>query len=244
MSWLKHCRNPGSKKKAAAGGSKESAVNLDDSDDDDSVAVTGTRRRSDEDDNNNNNESTTHPHLVVAPASVLSNWKLEFEKFAPDLVVVKYHGSMAERTDIQHHLRQFQPGKKKRAGAEIDVVLAPITYFQKEKSDDRNFLRRFSWDYLVVDEGSWSRIRERVRQYCFPGCSLACSTTNPALCFLLDRPRSQKCSRAAFQVVGLLFDSASTAADRNARSEFPERVIVPAELLDATVFEQELRFIR
>jgi len=148
---LKHCRNPGSKKKPAAGGSKESAVNLDDSDDDDSVAVTGT---------SNNNECTTHPHLVVAPASVLSNWKLEFEKFAPDLVVVKYHGSMAERTDIQHHLRQFQPGKKKRAGAEIDVVLAPITYFQKEKSDDRNFLRRFSWDYLVVDEGSWSGIRE------------------------------------------------------------------------------------
>jgi len=32
------------------------------------------------------------------------------------------------------------------------VVLAPITYFQKEKSDDRSFLRKFAWSYLIVDE--------------------------------------------------------------------------------------------
>lgn len=34
----------------------------------------------------------------------------------------------------------------------MDVILAPVTYFQKEKSDDRRFLNKFRFDYLVVDE--------------------------------------------------------------------------------------------
>ena len=143
MTWLKHHNNGGGGKKSAAGSSKETAVELDDSDDNNSVAVS---RASTDDE--------VHPHLVVTPASVLSNWKLEFQKFAPDLVVVKYHGSMEERGILRDQLKQFQRGRKKRAGAELDVVLAPITYFQKENSDDRSFLRKFSWDYLIVDEGS------------------------------------------------------------------------------------------
>ena len=143
LSWLKHGGRGGGPKRPA----KDSA--LSDESDDASVGVT-RRKRGTEDDNSAN---TTHPHLVIAPASVLSNWMIEFEKFAPDLKVVKYHGSMDQRVQIQQELRQFLPGKKRLPGAELDVVLAPITYFQKEKSDDRAFLRKFAWDYMVVDEG-------------------------------------------------------------------------------------------
>lgn len=96
------------------------------------------------------------PHLVVAPASVLSNWEREFQKFAPHLKVVTYHGSQAERRMIQDELNVHLPSKahmRKRLQVQpVDVILSPITYFQKEQSDDRVFLRRFKYDYMVVDE--------------------------------------------------------------------------------------------
>ena len=76
------------------------------------------------------------PHLIVVPASVLSNWLNEFAKFAPDMVVVKYHGSLTEREEIQEHLRKFLPGKVVKK-PRLDVVLTTFSYFSSEKSDDR-----------------------------------------------------------------------------------------------------------
>lgn len=149
LSWLKHCNsNSGTMKKSASGRTNDCALELLDNSDDESVGMARPKR-----DDSRPSNATTHPHLVIAPSSVLSNWMIEFEKFAPDLKVVKYHGTMDERLHIQHELRQFLPGKKRLPGAELDVVLAPITYFQKEKSDDRSFLRKFGWDYMIVDEG-------------------------------------------------------------------------------------------
>ncbi|KAL3926939.1 MAG: hypothetical protein SGBAC_013278 [Bacillariaceae sp.] len=107
------------------------------------------------------------PHLIVVPVSVLPNWVREFEKFAPDMNVVKYHGSQAEREELKNELRQYLPNKKKTTEIrnkkwqevaltdsqhQLDVILAPVTYFQKEKSEDRKFLNKFNFDYLVVDE--------------------------------------------------------------------------------------------
>lgn len=93
------------------------------------------------------------PHLIITPASVLANWEKEFKKFAPHLNVLRYHGSMDERREFQTEMRHHLPGSlSKRNCRPIDVILAPVTYFQKEKSDDRTFLRRFKYDYLVVDE--------------------------------------------------------------------------------------------
>lgn len=97
-------------------------------------------------------EEGRKPHLVVAPASVLSNWEREFQNFAPQLNVIKYHGSMAERQDLQEKLRAYLPGRKRIGLDPLDVILAPVTLFQKEKSDDRSFLRKFRYDYMVVDE--------------------------------------------------------------------------------------------
>lgn len=101
--------------------------------------------------NTNNSSSGNHrPHLVVAPASVVSNWKREFETFAPQLAVVKYHGTQKERRELQQTIRELL---EREEGA-LDIVLAPITYFQKETSEDRSFLRNVvKFDYLIVDEG-------------------------------------------------------------------------------------------
>jgi SNF2 family DNA or RNA helicase len=106
------------------------------------------------------NQQSSRPHLVIAPASVVSNWELEFQKFAPHLNVVKYHGSMNERTDIQLRLKKYltdnnnKNGKNVRdiSATQLDVIIAPVTYFQQEKSDDRYFLKKFQYDYMIVDE--------------------------------------------------------------------------------------------
>lgn len=92
----------------------------------------------------------SRPHIVVVPASVLSNWMNEFKKFAPHMKVVKYHGSMAERDELKQYLRQCLPTAPNPSP--LDVVLTTFSYFSSEKGDDRNFLRRFKFDYMIVDE--------------------------------------------------------------------------------------------
>lgn len=82
----------------------------------------------------------------------------------------RYHGSQAEREELKNDLRRYLPKKKKtteirnkkwqeaavaltdNSQHQLDVILAPVTYFQKEKSEDRRFLNKFNFDYLVVDE--------------------------------------------------------------------------------------------
>ena len=67
--------------------------------------------------------------------------------------VVKFHGTREERDDLQDMLRDYLPKSKKKNLPALDVILVPITYFQKESSEDRDFLRKLNYDYCVVDEG-------------------------------------------------------------------------------------------
>ena len=85
------------------------------------------------------------PHLIVVPVSTLPNWVREFEKFCPEMKVFKYHGSQKEREEMKDNL-------KTTSSDELDVIIAPVSYFQQENSPDRKFLSRFKYDYLVVDE--------------------------------------------------------------------------------------------
>ena len=113
------------------------------SDDDDSVESNAKEARED--------QPYARPHLIVVPASVLTNWEREFEKFCPDMYVIRYHGSMVEREELREKMRRYQPGGP-NSGRPLDVVLTTFSYFSSEKSDDRSFLRKFQFDYLVVDE--------------------------------------------------------------------------------------------
>jgi SWI/SNF-related matrix-associated actin-dependent regulator of chromatin subfamily A containing DEAD/H box 1 len=94
--------------------------------------------------------SKRRPHLVIVPSSVLSNWEREFQTFAPDLNVVKFYGSVAERDAMQWEMEESL--RSDHGPSRLDVILAPVTYFQKEKATERKFLSRFEFDYLVVDE--------------------------------------------------------------------------------------------
>mmetsp|Transcript_27842 Transcript_27842/g.31267 ORF Transcript_27842/g.31267 Transcript_27842/m.31267 type:complete len:1081 (-) Transcript_27842:1872-5114(-) len=93
------------------------------------------------------------PHLIVVPVSTLPNWIREFEKFCPEMKVIKYHGSQQERENMKDNLRGYLPNNRKaRPQNELDVIVAPVSYFQKENSPDRKFLSSFKYDYLIVDE--------------------------------------------------------------------------------------------
>lgn len=104
----------------------------------------------------NTSESSSRPHIIIVPASVLSNWQREFAKFCPTMKVVKYHGSLQEREEIQRDMKAMYLSKQGRKGKkQLDVVLTTFSYFSKEKSDDRTFLRKFHFDYMVVSRLSF-----------------------------------------------------------------------------------------
>ena len=86
-------------------------------------------------------------HLIVVPASTLSNWELEIKRFCPALVVAKYHGSQIERADIRYDLHDILEGGK------LDILLSTFTIFERESGKaDRVFLCKQKFEYLIIDE--------------------------------------------------------------------------------------------
>ncbi|MFW5920936.1 MAG: DEAD/DEAH box helicase, partial [Polyangiales bacterium] len=76
----------------------------------------------------------THPCLVVAPTSLVGNWKRELDKFAPHLEVVVFHGPKrhAHRDDI--------------GAADVVVTSYPLVV------RDEDLFRRQSFHLVVLDE--------------------------------------------------------------------------------------------
>ncbi|XP_061083992.1 lymphoid-specific helicase isoform X1 [Conger conger] len=84
------------------------------------------------------------PFLVVGPLSTLPNWISEFKRFTPQVSVVLYHGSQAERVALIPEIR-------KRQGP---LHMSPVVVTSYEMAMiDRKYLQRFHWKYLIVDEG-------------------------------------------------------------------------------------------
>ena len=85
-------------------------------------------------------QQNTGPYLVVVPLSVLSNWVLELDKWAPSLKYVVFKGSAKMRKQIQQdHL----------AAGTFNLVLTTYEYIIKGK----NVLKKFDWQYICIDEG-------------------------------------------------------------------------------------------
>jgi superfamily II DNA or RNA helicase len=75
------------------------------------------------------------PSLVIAPASLVYNWKSEFEKFAPHLNVGVVYGTPEERIAL---LRDGQP----------DVFITSYPLLRQ----DFEFYEKMSFDSLILDE--------------------------------------------------------------------------------------------
>lgn len=83
------------------------------------------------------------PNLVVVPPSTYSNWLGEFDKFAPELNVIGYRGSQAERAEVAYEVRH-NPN-------DYHVVLA--TYSQINSDADVEALDSLDLTAAVFDEG-------------------------------------------------------------------------------------------
>ena len=77
------------------------------------------------------------PVLVVAPVSLLSNWKHEFAKFAPSLRVYVHHG------EKRHMASGFH-----KAVEECDVVLTNYALLVR----DYGCISEIAWQTMVIDE--------------------------------------------------------------------------------------------
>ncbi len=76
--------------------------------------------------------------LLIAPTSVLSNWRKEVEKFAPRLKCLIHHGSgrMRDASELKESIHG------------IDIMITSFTI----ASRDRALLKQFKWRRIVVDE--------------------------------------------------------------------------------------------
>jgi hypothetical protein len=81
------------------------------------------------------------PTLVVAPVTLLGNWRRELERFAPNLVVGLHHGPQRPRTaaTLRRQVQDLGPG---------GVLLTSYGVLSR----DAAALAQLSWGRLVFDE--------------------------------------------------------------------------------------------
>ena len=79
------------------------------------------------------------PYLVIVPLSTLTNWNLEFEKWAPSVSRVVYKGPPNARKTQQEKIRQGR----------FQVLLTTYEYIIK----DRPILSKIKWFHMIIDEG-------------------------------------------------------------------------------------------
>ncbi|KAH0562969.1 hypothetical protein GP486_002470 [Trichoglossum hirsutum] len=83
------------------------------------------------------------PFLIAAPLSTLSNWVDEFERFAPGIPVVLYHGTPAQRAEIRH--------KRLRKESSPDFPVICTTY--EICMNDRKYLADYNWKFIIIVGG-------------------------------------------------------------------------------------------
>ncbi|CAK7271643.1 transcriptional regulator [Sporothrix epigloea] len=96
------------------------------------------------------------PYLVIVPLSTLTNWNLEFEKWAPSIARIVYKGPPTARKTQQDKIRQGR----------FQVLLTTYEYIIK----DRPVLSKIKWFHMIVDEGhrmknSNSKLSYTISQY-------------------------------------------------------------------------------
>ncbi len=91
--------------------------------------------------NHSSNEGAanqTLPTLLIAPTTVLSNWRKEIEKFAPQLKCLIHHGTRRHRKSTAFS----------QASLAVDIVITSFSLANK----DRALLKQNAWQRIVVDE--------------------------------------------------------------------------------------------
>lgn len=79
------------------------------------------------------------PFLIIVPLSTLSNWALEFNRWAPTVIKICYKGSPLVRRGLVNQIRQGR----------FNVLLTTYEYVMKDKAQ----LTKTRWKYMIIDEG-------------------------------------------------------------------------------------------
>ena len=79
------------------------------------------------------------PFLVIVPLSTLTNWNLEFDKWAPSVKKITYKGTPNQRKVMQQDIRQ----------GNFQILLTTFEYIIKDKA----LLSRIRWVHMIIDEG-------------------------------------------------------------------------------------------
>ena len=79
------------------------------------------------------------PFLVVVPLTTISNWVMEFDKWAPDIKKMIYRGKKSERPILAQMLKNEK----------FNVLITTYEYIMLDKA----ILSRILWQYIIVDEG-------------------------------------------------------------------------------------------
>ncbi|OLY82644.1 Chromatin structure-remodeling complex subunit snf21 [Smittium mucronatum] len=79
------------------------------------------------------------PFLIIVPLSTITNWVQEFEKWAPEIVVICHKGNPTQRKEMINHIKR---------GA-FNVVLTTYDYIIR----DRLILSKAKWVHMIIDEG-------------------------------------------------------------------------------------------
>lgn len=94
--------------------------------------------------------------LIIVPLSTITNWTVEFEKWAPGVKVIVYKGSPQQRKELQYEIRT----------SNFQVMLTTYEYIIRE----RPILARFSYSHMIIDEGhrmknAQSKLSITLKQY-------------------------------------------------------------------------------
>ncbi|XP_076243946.1 lymphocyte-specific helicase [Calliopsis andreniformis] len=87
------------------------------------------------------------PYLIIAPLSTIPNWMIEFERFAPHLPVVVFHGNRDERLMLRKQMRQ-----KYKVLDSYNTLPIVLTSFEMPLMEKYIF-QSLHWRYIIIDEG-------------------------------------------------------------------------------------------
>ena len=104
------------------------------------------------------------PALIVVPNSTITNWVREFERWAPRLRVVPFHGEQKSREIVKkYELFHKFPGAG-TTGAKYHVLVTTYETVTGQKDFIPVFKKTPRWEVLIVDEGQRCKFTGALRQ--------------------------------------------------------------------------------
>ena len=91
------------------------------------------------------------PSLIVCPKSLIFNWKNEFEKFAPDILVYQIYGGLQARKDLIDSISN-------------DKKIIYITAYDSLRNDIDLYKDKI-FKYIILDEAQYIKNVQAEKSY-------------------------------------------------------------------------------